>query len=198
LFFYIEGMYMDSSLVSIERGSAIMYGGTLLAFTSSSETPNAFDCELERAYGSAYRYALHHTTDSKPGGVYHISASAAASDLSSQLTSVLFVVDDLSQPVRTLLLKALIQADRLGLRQLTVPNLRLSDDPLAHIMDPQFGQALEDMGKALADFVSDDQPRSLVDITVMVSNDFAETMAVQNAFDLALAARRNTTEDLHS
>jgi O-acetyl-ADP-ribose deacetylase (regulator of RNase III) len=115
------------------------------------------------------------------GNMFHQQASMAQPLVDGQVvfaqsmdghggvfSNVIFVVDDLRQPLRNIVLAGLNEAERQGMTTVSLPTIRTG--VMAGAVEPTVGAALAEMAAGICDFQAS-RPSSVTSVTVVVYND---------------------------
>ena len=97
-------------------------------------------------------------------------------DHSGEFDSVLFVVDSLVTPIYDLMLPVFKEADKLGLRNISVPAIRTG--VMAGVCEPQI-EAVEGLAQVIIDIVASN-PVNLQEINVIIYDSQADLQQLQN------------------
>lgn len=85
-----------------------------------------------------------------------------------QFKNVIFVVDDLQQPLRNIVLAGLRAADLAGFKSVTLPTIRMG--VMLGVVEKGRFEAIKEIGEAIRQAVADD-PVSLENVSFVVYND---------------------------
>lgn len=84
-----------------------------------------------------------------------------------QFANVVFIIDDLVQPLADLVYTALMEADKAGVKTVNLPTLRTG--VMAGVVEPTVGLALEALAQGILRFTP--RATSITDITIVVYGD---------------------------
>lgn len=136
----------------------------ITAINSGGMWFGGIDNSIQRASGSIFHSQA--GSQQLSDGMVIVASGGPAGQ--GKFSNVVFIVDDLKQPLSDLVFEGLAKADQVGMKTVALPTIRTG--VMAGVVEPTVEAALQEMADGIRRFTTEGA-ESITEITIVVYND---------------------------